>query len=411
MEIGLKNFPSMKFSGLQGSVAATPSNTPSNTPVPSAPIQQGFIPLESIHESSEILAKKTPNRKGKGMTSHLEQRMSHLKAHDSNEETEEEEEEEEEDHESTNPFASLPYSVQRLIKALKNSNDRIISLEYEFREKIVELEREYEKKMSPYLEEQRRFINGEKEPTDAEALRESDNEEYLNEHVQGFFSEVKGIPYYWLSAMRNHYILDSLIEEHDVPILNHLENISSTILEDNPGFKLEFSFGDNPYFSNQILTRTFWLSNTDVFTVEKDFNFSGTEGCSIRWKPGKNVTRKIVKEPVKKQTGRRDKSRSGSTRTYETSVPSFFNFFASSNPDEEYSEELYEIGEAFRSLTRHSVQFFCEPIMDETDDHYDDVDEENEYEEEDEEEEEEEEDMSTRNRSGHRHHPRNISRF
>jgi hypothetical protein len=48
--------------------------------------------------------------------------------------------------------------------------------------------------------------------------------------VEGAAGGVKGIPKFWLTAMRNSSFLSSFIEEHDVPALEYLTDVSTSFV-------------------------------------------------------------------------------------------------------------------------------------------------------------------------------------
>ena len=65
---------------------------------------------------------------------------------------------------------------------------------------------------------------------------------------------------------------------------------------------LEFEFGQNDYFENEVLTKTYNLQNK--IDEEDPLGYEGPEiisckGCQIKWKKGMNVTEKIVKKRQK----------------------------------------------------------------------------------------------------------------
>ena len=48
-----------------------------------------------------------------------------------------------------------------------------------------------------------------------------------------------------------------------VGALKHLVDIRYSFLESNPGFKLEFEFEENDYFTNTVLTKSYFLTEAD----------------------------------------------------------------------------------------------------------------------------------------------------
>lgn len=53
------------------------------------------------------------------------------------------------------------------------------------------------------------------------------------------------------------------------------------------GFKLTFTFKENPYFTNTVLTKTYYMLDDDEPVLDR------SEGTQIDWKPGKNITVKV----------------------------------------------------------------------------------------------------------------------
>merc|ERR1712137_422928 len=128
--------------------------------------------------------------------------------------------------------------------------------------------------------------------------------------------------------MKHLPALEDQIEEWDEPVLEYLSDIKRADLDPsdrNKGFKLIFSFVENPFFSNQELWKEYHTEETSPYTGEID---TKEIKCSeIDWKPGKNVTVETIK---KKQKG------GGAKKAKEKEEPrdSFFrNFFRHLRPD------------------------------------------------------------------------------
>lgn len=120
-----------------------------------------------------------------------------------------------------------------------------------------------------------------------------------------------------------------MVEEHDKPILEHLTGIDYKSEEDNDNFTIVFHFSPNDYFENETLSVKFIMANENE--AEK------AEATEIKWKEGKNVTKKFV---TKKQKNKK----TGKTREIkkEVDADSFFNFFKSidiENAGEDADEE------------------------------------------------------------------------
>lgn len=92
------------------------------------------------------------------------------------------------------------------------------------------------------------------------------------------------------------------------------------------GFKLEFEFDENDFFTNKVLTKEYYYGESydPKMPLEYDGPYiSYTRGCTINWKsPDKDVTKETVTKKVKSKTSNQTKN-----VTKERPCDSFFNFF------------------------------------------------------------------------------------
>ena len=118
-----------------------------------------------------------------------------------------------------------------------------------------------------------------------------------------------------------------MVAEKDQDILKHLNDVRVKMNPDDSemGFTISFYFSENEYFTDNVLTKQYYYDNKPP--AENPLLYDGpqivrTSGMPIAWKPGKNVTIKIMKK-VKKHKNRKE------TRTITKTVKqdSFFNFF------------------------------------------------------------------------------------
>ncbi|XP_052113932.1 uncharacterized protein LOC107476123 [Arachis duranensis] len=79
----------------------------------------------------------------------------------------------------------------------------------------------------------------------------------------------KGVPAFWLNAMKNNEVLADEISEHDEGALKFFKDIKWSRIDNPKGFKLEFYFDTNPYFTNTILTKTYHMIDEDEPILEK----------------------------------------------------------------------------------------------------------------------------------------------
>lgn len=109
-------------------------------------------------------------------------------------------------------------------------------------------------------------------------------------------SDEKGIPDFWLQAMRHHEAIGPAITDNDAEVLEFVEDIKTGKLtgEEEEGFWLEFHFRDNPFFDNTVLRKEY------VMIDEEEQLLDEARGTEIDWKKGKDVTTKLLKKKSKK---------------------------------------------------------------------------------------------------------------
>jgi len=179
-------------------------------------------------------------------------------------------------------------------------------------------------------------INGTRKPTDEELKQ---LEEYLTEEEKGkkdeLLNSLKPIPEYWSTVLNNDLNLKHLINENDSAALKHLTKCEYKFSEDAAtphNFTITMTFTPNDYFENDVLSVTLHMKEPRDITK--------TEGTEIKWKEGKDTTKKSVSKKQKNK-------KTGQTRTVtkEEDVPSFFNLFKSNVAVDE-EKELDEEEEA-----------------------------------------------------------------
>ncbi|VEN64759.1 unnamed protein product [Callosobruchus maculatus] len=297
-------------------------------------------------------------------------------------------------------LALLPPAVKRRIKALKKLQLDCTKIEAEFFKEVHALECKYHQKYVPLYEKRNCIVNGQYEPTDEESQWPSDDEDELPEAIREKIKleidgakketdteDMKGVPEFWLRAIRNISMLGEMVQPHDIPILKHLTDIKTTSREEPMGFSLEFHFSPNEYFTNSVLTKDYQMKCAPE--EDEPFAFEGPEiykctGCTINWNKGKNVTLKTIKKKQK------HKSR-GTVRTVTKTVQndSFFNFF---NPPtipedtkaEDVDEDLrnlitsdFEIGHYIRErIVPRAIWYFTGECGDDDDEDFEEEEEE-----------------------------------
>jgi nucleosome assembly protein 1-like 1 len=256
-------------------------------------------------------------------------------------------------------------------------------------EEVLQLEKKYFAKFTPLYEKRAKVVKGIEEPSEEEvdAGKEEDEEEEKDDAANSGekpAENMKGIPEFWLSAMKNQVSLAELITDRDEAALKHLTDIRMEYL-DRPGFRLIFEFEDNEFFTNRTIRKTYFYQEESGYGG--DFIYDHAEGDKIDWKPGKDLT---VRVESKKQRNKTTKQ----TRVVKKTVPteSFFNFFSPPKPpsaDEDAASDIedrleldYQLGEDMKEkIIPRAIDWFTgealqyEEVDDQDDIDYDDEDE------------------------------------
>ncbi|KAH7864651.1 hypothetical protein Vadar_032196 [Vaccinium darrowii] len=281
---------------------------------------------------------------------------------------------------------SLPPKVRRRVEFLREMQSQHDELEAKFFEERAALEAKYQKLYEPLYTKRYEVVNGvvEVEGVTTEATTEEEDKE----------AEEKGVPSFWVTAMKTNEVLAEEISERDEEALKYLKDIKWCRLDNPKGFKLEFFFETNPFFSNSVLTKTYHMIDDDEPILEKAI------GTEIEWYPVKCLTQKILKKKPKKG------SKNAKPITKTENCESFFNFFSppqvpedEDDIDEDTAEELqnqmeqdYDIGSTIRDkIIPHAVSWFTGEAV-QGDDEFEDIEEDDEDDEEGDEDEDEEED-------------------
>ncbi|WOK95770.1 nucleosome assembly protein 1 [Canna indica] len=205
----------------------------------------------------------------------------------------------------------LSPTVRKRVEALRAIQSQHDELQRKFIEEKAVLEAKYQKLYEPLYVKRYEIVNGVDEV-------EGSTDERVEEHLTKDATEEKGVPDFWLTAMKTNEVLAEEIQEHDEGALKFLKDIRCCrIGNPSKGFKLEFFFDLNPYFKNSVLTKTYHMSNSDDDPV-----LEKAVGTQIEWYPGKCLTQKVIKKKPKK--GSKNTKPIIKTENCE----SFFNFFS-----------------------------------------------------------------------------------
>ncbi|KAJ2890571.1 histone chaperone, partial [Coemansia aciculifera] len=232
---------------------------------------------------------------------------------------------------------SLPKAVRERVDVLKYLQQQHTDIDQQLHLEIYELEKKYNRLYAPLYERRTAIVQGAEEPTDVEkaegakiAAAEAEDEEHKpkpsgikeeqDEEEDESAEPAVGIPEFWLTALRNHPQLSELITERDEKAIKHLRDLRLTYLEDKPGFKLEFMFEENEFFTNSVLTKTYFYEQSEV---TGELEFGSAQGTEIVWKSENDLSVTVETKKQRHKTTNR-------TRVVKKTVPAetFFSFFS-----------------------------------------------------------------------------------
>lgn len=174
--------------------------------------------------------------------------------------------------------------------------------------------------------------------------------------------EAHPIQLFWFRAFEHCEVLRENITDKDAASLKYLTDVSCDTVTKRkeakpntppPGmpigsFVLTFRFADNPFFENDVLTKTYIMHDEDSEELHE------ARGTKVLWKPGKDLTVRTM----------RKKTKNGRVLIKKQHTDSFFNFFSpptrtiedGADMDEAMLDELedvmdadYELGDCIRS--------------------------------------------------------------
>ncbi|KMZ59725.1 hypothetical protein ZOSMA_65G00570 [Zostera marina] len=201
-------------------------------------------------------------------------------------------------------LTTLSPNVRKRVETLQEIQAVHDGLVSAYRVELAALEAKYDSLYAPLYTKRYEIINGISE-VDGIVPEEAD-------------PPVKGIPEFWMNALCSNDMLSCEINDDDKEVLKYVKDIKCSKLEDANGFKLEFYFDTNPFFSNSVLSKLYFMTDDeDEHTLEK------ATGTVINWFPGKN----ILKAPNVREVERSDYEETSD----DDDEDSFFQFF---NPPE-----------------------------------------------------------------------------
>lgn len=243
--------------------------------------------------------------------------------------------------------AYRPLTDERLKRVLEEREEQ--PGHFETLKQLRDLQKEHDEIFTEYLREKQELedrYEGKIRPL------YTTRKKHLDEHP---------IKLFWFKAFEHCETLRENITDKDALALKYLTDVSvETVTKQkntNPhappsmpigSFTLTFRFADNPFFENDVLTKTYIMQEDDFEELQE------ARGIKVLWKPGKDLTVRTMKK----------KTKNGRVLIRKEPTDSFFNFFSppsqmidgGSEVDENMLEELddvldadYELGDCIRS--------------------------------------------------------------
>ena len=161
-------------------------------------------------------------------------------------------------------------SVKSKLKVIELLKDEINNIEDNQMEKeLIKVTDDYNKKFKEIENEIARIIQGQSLPEIPNEILQKYN---LDKKIKPKKSKI--IPNYWLISIKNSNNFD--LTKIDEDILKYLFNIELEMLEDNLSYSINFYFLKNKYFSNNKLSKTYFVN-------KKTKECQKTESTIIDW--------------------------------------------------------------------------------------------------------------------------------
>ena len=161
-------------------------------------------------------------------------------------------------------------SVKSKLKVIELLKDEINNIEDNQMEKeLIKVTDDYNKKFKEIENEIARIIQGQSLPEIPNEILQKYN---LDKKIKPKKSKI--IPNYWLTSIKNSNNFD--LTKIDEDILKYLFNIELEMLEDNLSYSINFYFLKNKYFSNNKLSKTYFVN-------KKTKECQKTESTIIDW--------------------------------------------------------------------------------------------------------------------------------
>jgi len=165
-------------------------------------------------------------------------------------------------------------------------------LDTEVESQIQDIVRKYNKVQAPLMDNVNQIIAGDRAPTEEEL---HDAKTHLTEEELTKIGEslnAEAVPEYWYKVLTSCLKLKPEIQDADIPLLKSLKKIEHLPEDEGEHFSFRFHFAPNEHIENEVLSVRFVM--IDENEVER------IEGTDIKWKEGKDITKKTITKKQKK---------------------------------------------------------------------------------------------------------------
>lgn len=188
----------------------------------------------------------------------------------------------------------IPKNIRRRVGALRQIHDERLHIMEQYRMELKSLDAKYAIQYQPLYDQRHAIVIGSIEPSAStsffgdEMYAENLMEDFAYpDHAKAVIATAEaeslhicGIPHFWTTVLQNHELISPLITELDTQALDYVCNICSYENLNADGFTIEFSFKENPFFSNTTLVKAYEVERH----VAGEMILKKSSGSTIEWR-------------------------------------------------------------------------------------------------------------------------------
>ncbi|KAG2487076.1 hypothetical protein HYH03_014322 [Edaphochlamys debaryana] len=208
---------------------------------------------------------------------------------------------------------------KRVLAAIEEIEVQVETAHTEHQQRLEEALVDYLAERGPLVERRYELVTGRSEPTPEElqgfkpqgAAAAAEGAGGAAGGKAGGGKGGKGVPFFWLNALCSQETLAPLITPRDRCALEYLQDVR--YLRGPMGMQVEFLFGPNPYFNNQVLRKGIFVRRAPASRPggpPGDIEEIREEATVIDWKPGRSLLVRAA-EPAAARKGAAKKAAGG----------------------------------------------------------------------------------------------------